>query len=117
MEIGIRNVVIDCNNPESMTAFWEALLGFELKWSNPTYRFLLHPDGRRPGLVLQAVSERPTEKNRIHLDLEVADVGAGVDHALHLGATRVETIEEDGIAWTVMRDPEGNYFCLQETGA
>jgi catechol 2,3-dioxygenase-like lactoylglutathione lyase family enzyme len=114
MKLAIRNVVIDCNNAELMTTFWGALLGFEVKWSNPTYRFLLDPDGRRPGLVLQLVPERPREKNRLHLDLEVADVAAAVDQAVELGATRVETIEEDGIAWTVMRDPEGNHFCLQQ---
>ena len=43
MEIGIRNVVIDCNNPELMTTFWEALLGFEVKWSTPPIDFYCIP--------------------------------------------------------------------------
>jgi catechol 2,3-dioxygenase-like lactoylglutathione lyase family enzyme len=116
LEVAIRNVVIDCNDPDAMTRFWQELLGFEVKWSSDTYRFMLHPDGRRPGLVLQTVPEPATEKNRLHLDLEVADVDAAVRRAEDLGATRIESIQEDGIAWTVLRDPEGNYFCLQQAG-
>ncbi|MEA2507449.1 MAG: hypothetical protein QOH48_2067 [Actinomycetota bacterium] len=114
MDVGIRNVVIDCTDPERMTRFWQALMGYEMKWSNETYRFMLHPDGRRPGLVLQTVSETPTDKNRLHLDLEVADVPGAVKRAEDLGAALVRSVEEEGIAWTVMRDPEGNYFCLQQ---
>ena len=76
MEIAVRNIVIDCTNPELMSAFWGAFIGYETRWSNPIYRFMLHPDGRRPGLVLQTVPEVATEKNRIHFDLDVADVEA-----------------------------------------
>jgi predicted enzyme related to lactoylglutathione lyase len=65
-------------------------------------------------LVLQTVPEVPTEKNRIHLDIEVEDVDAAIQRARDLGATLVERIEEEGIAWTVMRDPEGNFFCIQQ---
>jgi predicted enzyme related to lactoylglutathione lyase len=116
MDVAMRNVVIDCNDPERMAHFWQSLMGFEMKWSNETYRFMLHPDGRRPGLVLQVVPEIPREKNRLHLDLDVPDVAAAVKRAEELGATMVKSVDEDGIAWTVMRDPEGNYFCFQQAG-
>lgn len=116
MDVAIRNVVIDCNDPERMAHFWQSLMGYEMKWSNDTYRFMLHRDGRRPGLVLQLVPEIPREKNRLHLDLEVSDVAAAVKRAEGLGATMVQSVEEEGIAWTVMRDPEGNYFCFQQAG-
>jgi predicted enzyme related to lactoylglutathione lyase len=117
MEVAVRNVVIDCNDLEGMCRFWETLTGYELRWSNATYRFLLDPQGRRPGLVLQRVAEVATEKNRLHLDLEAEDVTAAIRRAEELGATRIERIEEEGISWTVMRDPEGNYFCFQQAGA
>jgi predicted enzyme related to lactoylglutathione lyase len=116
MEIAVRNIVIDCTDPELMRAFWGAFIGYETRWSNDTYRFMLHPDGRRPGLVLQKVPEVATEKNRIHFDLDVADVDAAAQRAQELGATFVQRVEEEGIAWTVMRDPEGNYFCIQRAG-
>ena len=114
MEITIRNIVIDCNDAEAMRRFWGEFMGYETRWSNSTYNFMLHPDGRRPGLVLQTVPEVATEKNRLHFDVEVNDVEAAVTRARELGATLVEEIEEEGIAWTVMRDPEGNYFCVQQ---
>ncbi|MEA2510365.1 MAG: hypothetical protein QOG21_2447 [Actinomycetota bacterium] len=116
MEIAVRNIVIDCSDADSMSQFWGTFLGYETKWSNDTYRFMLHPDGRRPGLVLQSVPEAATGKNRVHFDLEVADVDAAVRRAQDLGATVATKVEEDGIAWTVMRDPEGNYFCIQRAG-
>jgi predicted enzyme related to lactoylglutathione lyase len=114
MEMAIRNIVIDCNDMEAMTRFWGAFIGYETRWSNATYNFMLRQDGGRPGLVLQAVPEVATEKNRIHFDIEVADVEAAAQLAQDLGATLVTKIEEDGLAWTVMRDPEGNYFCIQQ---
>jgi predicted enzyme related to lactoylglutathione lyase len=114
VEVRIRNIVIDCNDARAMSDFWGRFLGLETRWSNDTYRFMLHPDGRRPGLVLQTVPEIPTEKNRIHFDVEVVDVDAAVQRAQDLGATLAERIQEEGIAWTVMRDPEGNFFCIQQ---
>jgi predicted enzyme related to lactoylglutathione lyase len=116
VEIRVRNVVIDCNDSELMARFWGQLMGFETKWSNETYTFMLSLSGDRPGLVLQTVPEKAVEKNRVHLDLEVADVAGTVARAEQLGASRVELVEEDGIAWTVMRDPEGNFFCIQQAG-
>lgn len=115
MEIAVRNIVIDCTDPHSMRSFWAAFLGYEVRWTNETYTFMLHPDGRRPGLVLQLVQKVTPGKNRVHFDLEVADVDAASQRAQELGATIASKIEEDGIAWTVMRDPEGNYFCIQRS--
>lgn len=112
----MRNVVIDCNDSDLMARFWGTFMGFETRWSNDTYRFMLPPGGGRPGLVVQTVPEIATEKNRLHIDIEVADVVEAVARAEELGATQVEGVEEDGIAWTVMRDPEGNYFCIQQAG-
>ncbi len=116
MEVAVRNVVIDCNDLEVMTRFWETFTGYEIKWSNATYRFMLAPGGHRPGLVLQGVTEVATEKNRVHLDFDVEDVEAAVRRAQELGATHFAHVEEEGMSWTVMRDPEGNYFCLQQAG-
>lgn len=116
MEFAFRNVAIDCNDLERMTTFWSEMTGFEVAWESGVYKFLRHPDGRRPGIVMQKVPERPTAKTRIHLDLDAVGVAEEVEavaRARSLGAELVERHEEFGVRWTVMRDPEGNVFCIQ----
>jgi hypothetical protein len=44
-----------------------------------------------PKLLLQRVAEPKTVKNRMHFDIEVADVHAEADRLVALGATRVST--------------------------
>lgn len=116
MEFAFRNVAIDCNDLDRMSDFWSTLTGFEIVWESSVYKFLLHPDGRRPGIVMQKVPERPTAKTRIHVDLDAVDVERDADpvaYAQSLGAELVERHDEFGVKWTVMRDPEGNVFCIQ----
>ncbi|MGW1172181.1 VOC family protein [Kitasatospora sp. NPDC002543] len=68
--------------------------------------------GRR--LLFQAVPEPKQGKNRLHLDLHPGPDarGATVTRLEALGATTVRHVEEPGGAWAVMRDPEGNEFCV-----
>jgi predicted enzyme related to lactoylglutathione lyase len=40
-------------------------------------------------------------------------VGAEIERLARLGATLIEPHEERGEYWVIMRDPEGNEFCLQ----
>jgi hypothetical protein len=75
------------------------------------------PAGRGPRLYFQRTPKTSTDAIPIHLDLNAADREAEVARLVGLGATVVETrrratgdITE---IWTVMRDPEGNGFCVQ----
>src|SRR5438067_12105443 len=65
-------------------------------------------------LTLQQVPEPKIAKNRMHLDLLVPDLQAEVARIESLGATRLTPapLEQYGQRWFVMRDPEGNEFCL-----
>ncbi|MDQ4145951.1 MAG: VOC family protein [Actinomycetota bacterium] len=116
MEFAFRNVAIDCNDLDLMTSFWSAMTGFEVVWESDVYRFMQHPDGRRPGIVMQKVPEPPSAKTRVHLDLDgvgVEDEAEAIAMAQSLGAELVEKHEEFGVRWAVMHDPEGNVFCIQ----
>jgi predicted enzyme related to lactoylglutathione lyase len=42
----------------------------------------------------------------------VAELPGAVERAVGLGARLVDTVEEAGMSWRVMADPEGNLFCL-----
>jgi predicted enzyme related to lactoylglutathione lyase len=55
-------------------------------------------------------------KARIHLDIVVADLQAATRRALALGASIAEDLASED-PWLVMRDPEGNEFCLIPTPA
>lgn len=83
------------------------------------------PDGHGPRLFFQQVPEGKVAKNRVHLDVRAAPglqgdermaaLEAECARLVALGATRVSRTEpappmESG--FIVMKDPEGNEFCL-----
>jgi predicted enzyme related to lactoylglutathione lyase len=70
----------------------------------------------RPTLVFQRVAEPKVGKARIHLDIVVTDLAAATRRALALGASIAEDLASED-PWLVMRDPEGNEFCLIPTPA
>ena len=67
-------------------------------------------DGPGPVLCFQQVPDRKYENNRVHLDIAVADRQQEVRRIRTLGG---EVIRETP-GYTVMRDPEGNQFCVVE---
>ena len=48
----------------------------------------------------------------VPLDVQRERVAVQVARLQALGATRVEEHAELGVHWVVMRDPEGNEFCV-----
>lgn len=105
-------LTLDVNDLDRQAAFWAAALGYEVSGGVAQYRALSDPAGRSPKLLLQTVAEPKAAKNRLHLDLHVADVEAEAARLEGLGAVRVGSSDEFGISWIVMNDPEGNEFCV-----
>jgi hypothetical protein len=102
-------VAVDCADPPALAAFWAVLLGGTVEPD---------PDGdatvRAPGGVtidFLRVPEGKSGKNRLHFDLRSASFDDAVEAALRLGATRADDVY-DGGSWQVLRDPEGNEFCI-----
>ena len=107
---------------------WHAFLGEigipESEWNSASAAE--DPDGDGPRLFFQRVPEGKTAKNRVHLDLRAAEgrppeerddaLNAEYDRLVALGATLLERLEPDpggmDLLCIVMRDPEGNEFCL-----
>ncbi len=108
----VVSVMLDCNDLEKEAAFWKEILGLEEKMRFPDYIFLSRLTAKGPRLALQQVSEAKTVKNRMHLDLAVADPEALIGRVLALGGTRLADHEMGGFHWTVMADPEKNEFCV-----
>jgi predicted enzyme related to lactoylglutathione lyase len=112
-------LVLDCAEPEALATFWSAALGYTYVGAVENYAMLVPADGDGAKLLLQKVPEAKAGKNRMHLDIETADVDAEVDRLLSLGARRLEADpkEEHGMRWVVLADPEGNEFCVCGSGA
>lgn len=137
-------VTFDASDPKTLANFWLDALRYrrpsppapfdtwaafaldrgisEDNWDN--FDGLEDPDGDGPRLFFQKVPEAKTAKNRVHLDLRVADresdaetqrhdIDSEVDRLVGIGATKIEDFDEPGLGiWTVMHDPEGNEFCV-----
>jgi predicted enzyme related to lactoylglutathione lyase len=112
-------LVLDCANPDALAPFWAAALDYVSVGDAGNYTALF-PNGRPgPKLLLQKVDEPKSGKNRMHLDIEVADIETEATRLEALGATRVqpEQLSEHGSTWILMLDPEGNEFCVCDGGA
>lgn len=86
---------------------------------------IVDPAGRGPRVWFQHVPEPKTTKNRVHLDLKVSGgrdvpmelrkgrVDETVERLTGAGATVVRVLDElDTHYGVVLRDPEGNEFCV-----
>src|SRR5262245_34683343 len=111
-------LVLDCDDPEALARFWSEALGYTTVGKAGSYVMLVDPDGVRPKLLLQAVPEAKTAKNRMHLDVHVPDIETEAARLESLGARRLESAvrNELGTDWVVMADPEGNEFCVCDHG-
>jgi predicted enzyme related to lactoylglutathione lyase len=111
-------LVLDCVDPERLAEFWAPALGYLNLGAAGAY-VALFPDGPGPKLLLQRVDEPKASKNRMHLDIEVADIEAEVARLVDLGATQLSSgpCSEHGSTWFLMADPEGNEFCVCDAGA
>ena len=104
----ITDVIIDCEDPERLAAFWAAVLDRPVSGRQGPYVWLARENGL--GVGFQRVSEPKRGKNRVHIDVAFADVPAAVRTVEGLGGRRVGGYEDCG--FLVMADPEGNEFCL-----
>jgi Glyoxalase-like domain len=86
---------------------------------------VIDPADEGPRLFFQRVPERKTSgaKNRVHLDVRVGDREVQGEERKQLMSEKVEQLVEAGasVAWVnenvgghsiVLRDPEGNEFCV-----
>jgi predicted enzyme related to lactoylglutathione lyase len=110
--VGIAALAVDCAEPAALAGWWRRLLGGSVEVDDDGDA-TLHTLRTAGGLAIDfvRVPEAKTVKNRLHLDLRSTDLAEATEQAVALGATRADDIY-DGGRWQVMRDPEGNEFCL-----
>ena len=112
----LEHVTFSCDDPARVAEFWGQLLDYEATAAGESW-FATDPRGEGTRLLFNRMAKSPTIELPIHVDVNVPDREAELARVLELGGHLVETrsdsvgdLEEE---WTVMRDPEGNGFCIQ----
>jgi predicted enzyme related to lactoylglutathione lyase len=110
----LNHITFAAEEPGRLAEFWAQVLdGYSAEDAGDSW--LATGDG--PSLFFNRMPKSPTIELPIHLDVNVPDREAELQRLLTIGARLVETkshaIGELSETWTVMRDPEGNGFCIQ----
>lgn len=111
MKIG--SIVIHCHEFDRTVAFWQAALHYVPREpASDGWVVLRDPDARGPNLSFQARERRRERRNWIHLDLYTNNQQAEVERLVALGATRYPWRSRPDADFVVLRDPDGNLFCV-----
>ena len=108
--------VLDVADLDRAAAFWSAALRgtvVQQSYGVGIYLSVLVPtDAGEATLLMQKVPEVKTAKSRVHLDIATDDVDAEVARLEALGARRQRAVDERGLHFAVLEDPDGNEFCV-----
>jgi catechol 2,3-dioxygenase-like lactoylglutathione lyase family enzyme len=108
----LGSTVVNVADLEVMTDFWSAALGLtpSHRNSDDDFRVLRGAD---VNLSLQLSTSPVSARDQMHLDLYADDEEVEAARLESLGAARVRRSDEDpDDVYVVMRDPEGNEFCV-----
>ena len=120
----IHEIVIDALHPAALARFWAAALdGYAVRpydaaeiarlaarGRTPETDPNVAVDGPGPTLFFQETKAPKSARNRVHLDLAGTSRAGEVARLRALGAR----VREERATYTVMLDPEGNEFCVQD---
>jgi catechol 2,3-dioxygenase-like lactoylglutathione lyase family enzyme len=118
-DLHVATVVVNVQDMRRAVDFWCAVLGYRLREADmdPRFTMLVHPEGRRVPVSLQLTDGPPREPVRLHLDLYTDEQERHVERLVALGATRVTGWSyPDDPDFVVLRDPDGNEFCVIDHG-
>jgi catechol 2,3-dioxygenase-like lactoylglutathione lyase family enzyme len=114
-DLHLGTVVINVQDMQRAVDFWTAALGYvrrKQKW-DPEFIMLVDPSRRRLPVSLQLTDSPPKEPVPVHLDLYTREQARHIERLAGLGAARVkEWPYPQDADFVVMRDPDGNEFCV-----
>ncbi|GAB2812610.1 VOC family protein [Streptomyces daliensis] len=119
--LSIGSVVLGVSDVPRAARFWCAALGYVPREEMEDDWVVLVPaDGAAGAQLSLGLSETPVqERPRVHLDLyagNAADQAAEVERLVSLGARHVDWDYPRDADFRVLADPEGNRFCVIDTG-
>ena len=111
----LGTIVLNVKDARRASQFWSQALGYAYRdgdYSQDTTPVLLPQPATAVAIALE-------EDDRTHLDLHTdsaLEQQAEVERLVSLGATRIDWAYPDGARFVVLADPEGNLFCVVNTG-
>ncbi|SEL78647.1 hypothetical protein SAMN04515665_11963 [Blastococcus sp. DSM 46786] len=118
MACRFSELVVDSRDPESLAAFWAAVLDYRVVGREDDGAVEIGPEagfgGPAPTLIFVPVTDPTPGKVRLHIDVSPTDrdQDAELQRLLDLGATPADVGQPADATWHVLADPEGNEFCL-----
>ena len=120
----IKEIVFDAEHPAGLARFWAAAVAdyavraydaaeiarLAAAGYTPETDPTVMVDGPGPSLRFQKRPPLHTGRNPVHLDLVGGDRPSEIARLIALGAS----VRDEGEHHTVMQDPEGNQFCVQD---
>jgi hypothetical protein len=107
----IKNLTFDCVDALRAARFWAAALGSDVDEDSTSERaYVEAPAWGGPNIWFRGGRRPKVAPNRLHLDLRaLTTMDEEVERLVGLGATVLERFDDI----TVMRDPDGNEFCVE----
>jgi predicted enzyme related to lactoylglutathione lyase len=115
VSISVLAISFDAHNAAQLAQFWAEALQRTVNdgATEDSASIAADTDGRLgPLLMFHKVPEGKTVKNRVHFDLEAAEVLTEADRLTNLGAKQIRALAENNSRWISFIDPEGNEFDL-----
>ncbi len=111
----IGSIVWGVRDVPQAVRFWCAALNYRpLRVPTSDWAILMPVRGDGPQLAISQAASEPQNHQRHHLDLYADDREHEVERLLGLGATRAEWRYPPDADYVVLRDPDGNSFCVIE---
>ncbi len=111
----VTTVMFNSENPEVLVNFWSKVLGVEAHPHNDSteHIWLFPTPGENFKLGFQRVAKKSSNSQEIHIDVEVEDLNETEDLVKIFGGSHVKTSRtSSGFEWRILKDPEGNSFCI-----
>jgi predicted enzyme related to lactoylglutathione lyase len=115
MGVTVTCITVDCRDPRRVAEFWAEALGWRVAHVDDGGAIVEAPNRDEPYLEFIVVPEPKTLKNRVHLGLSTAELDEQIERLVSMGA-EVAWEKKFPPEWpyrnVILRDPEGNEFCL-----
>ena len=115
MRTRVTTVMFNSEHPEELIDFWSKLLEVDAHPHNLNsehiWLFPQEKDGVKLGF--QRVAKKLESNSELHIDIAVQNLDEVEALVISLGGTvESKTRIPNGFEWRVLKDPQGNSFCI-----